>query len=181
MTPDSWHNSDPPPCFSLWALASAMAMCGVVFAVLRLLGPFAAFMTILFLAVALVHLGASYLSLRLGLKRRRNDRNPPTPGERVPPPALPRKWKASNLAERSGLSAKQIHLMTQATLAGGILGASASTWLPAHQFNAAVLGVCLISGAALCGMGCFVLSNLIEHAWRALASARHADCSQPVE
>ncbi|MFN3150905.1 hypothetical protein [Bremerella sp.] len=177
------HNSDfafeSPPRFSLWAMAWGLALCGVVFAVLRLVGPFAAYMTVLFLIVALVHLGASYLCHRLGHQRKnRRDRQ-------ETPTAAPRreeqKWKSPNLAERSGLSWWQIRLVSQATLTGAIIGMVSSTWVPAPQFNYGVMGVCLVSGAALTGIGCFALSNLIEHAWRSLMSARQGEYSQAID
>ncbi|MBA2115774.1 hypothetical protein [Bremerella alba] len=154
--------SELPPRFSLWALAIVMALCGVVFAILRLVGPFGAYMTVLFLIVSLVHLGASYLSHRLGSQRKkRRQQQEPSPCQ---PPALARQWKPPNLAERTGLSSWQIQLLSQATLAGALIGALGSTWVPSQQFNYAVMGVCVVSCAALTGMGCFVLSNLIEHA-----------------
>ncbi|WP_146115677.1 MULTISPECIES: hypothetical protein [Pirellulaceae] len=179
MASDSEFKFESPPRFSLWAMAWALALCGVVFAILRLVGPFAAYMTVLFLVVTLVHLGASYLCHRLGhqRKKRREPQNIP-----LPPPSSPRrKWKSPNLAERTGLSSWQIRLVSQATLAGAIVGAVASTWVPPQQFNYAVTGVCLISGAALAGMGCFVLSNLLEHAWRSLVSARQGEYSQAID
>lgn len=168
-----------PPRFSLWAMAWLLALCGVVFAILRLVGPFAAYMTVLFLIVVLVHLGASYLSHRLGHQRKRHRDQQETPPS--PPTARSRKWKSPNLAERTGLSPWQIRLVSQATLTGAIIGAVSSTWVPPQQFNYAVMGVCLVSGAALTGMGCFVLSNLIEHAWRSLVSARQGEYSQAID
>jgi len=177
MADNSQTSTQSPPRFSLWALAWVLALCGVVFAVLRLVGPFAAYMTVLFLVVALVHLGASYLSHRLGHQRKQR-RDPQPPGS---PPSPRRQWKSPNLAERSGLSQWQIRLIGQATLSGAILGAIASTWVPPQQFNYAVMAVCLVSGAALAGMGCFVLSNLIQHAWRSLVSARQGEYAQAID
>ncbi|QDU74504.1 hypothetical protein Pan97_15130 [Bremerella volcania] len=179
MARNSDFTLESPPKFSLWALAWLLALCGVVFAVLRLVGPFAAYMTVLFLIIVLVHLGASYLSHRLGhqRKQRRAPQEPP-PSQ---PPASRGRWKSPNLAERSGLSNWQIRLVSQATLTGAIVGAVGSTWVPPQQFNYAVMGVCLVSGAALTGMGCFVLSNLIEHAWRSLVSARQGEYSQAID
>lgn len=176
MASDSEFKSESPPRFSLWALAWLLALCGVVFAVLRLLGPFAAYMTVLFLVVTLVHLGASYLCHRLGHQRRQTrdpQELPPSP-----PSASRRTWKPPNLAERTGLSFWQVRLVSQATLAGAIVGAVSSTWVQPQLFNYAVMGVCVVSGAALSGMGCFVLSNLLEHAWRSLISARQGEYSQ---
>lgn len=170
---------ESPPRFSLWALAWLLALCGVVFAVLRLVGPFAAYMTVLFLVVALVHLGASYLCHRLGHQRKHRPAPLEHPPEATRTPS--RKWKSPNLAERTGLSSWQIRLVSQATLAGAITGAVASTWVPPQQFNYAVMGVCSISGAALSGMGCFVVSNLLEHAWHSLVSARQDEVSQAIE
>jgi len=156
-----------------------MALCGVVFAVLRLVGPFAAYMTVLFLVIALVHLGASYLCHRLGHRRKRHL------GKQEPPPSPPaikhRKWKSPNLAERSGLSPWQIRLLSQSTLTGSILGMASSSLVSPQQFNYGVLAVCLVSGAALTGMGCFVLSNLIEHAWRSFVSARQGEYPQAID
>lgn len=170
---------ESPPRFSLWAMAWLLALCGVVFGVLRLVGPFAAYMTVLFLVVSLVHLGASYLCHRMGHQRKKfHEKRDPPPNQ---PAIKHRKWKSPNLAERSGLSPWQIRLVSQATLAGALIGAVSSTWVPEPQFNYAVLAVCLVSGAALSGMGCFVLSNLLEHAWRSIHSARQGDCSQATD
>lgn len=179
MTGNSDLAFESPPRFSLWAMAWGLALCGVVFAVLRLVGPFAAYMTVLFLIAALVHLGASYLCHRLGHQRKKLHDPQETP------PTAPRceghKWKSPNLAERTGLSWWQIRLVSQATLIGAIIGAVSSTFLPAPQFNYAVMAVCLVSGAALTGMGCFVLSNLIEHAWRSIMSASQGEYSQAID
>ncbi|MEW4454246.1 hypothetical protein AB1L30_16350 [Bremerella sp. JC817] len=171
MSGDSHEHFEFRLTFSLWALAIVIALWGIVFAILRLLGPFAATMTCLFLLISAVHLGASFLSRRMGLEKKRLPRPPvPPPSGETKPKGKPR-WKGPNLAERTRVSIWQIGLAGQSIALGAVAGGIGSSWVPAHQFNYGVLAVCVLSGAALSGMGCFVTTNLVEHLWRSLHSA----------
>ena len=175
---DPIESGESPPRYSLWAIAIGMALCGIVFAILRVLGAFAADMTILFIVVSLVHLGASYLSLRVGHKRRTGKDRPTFQPSKKEFAAIKPRCQAPNLAECTQLSRWQIGLVCHAVFAGAIVGVLFSRLVPPEKSNLAVLFVCVISCAALAGMLCFVTSNLIEHTWRSLQSAHQEDASQ---
>lgn len=178
---DPIETGESPPRYSLWAIAIGMALCGIVFAILRVLGAFAADMTILFIMVSLVHLGASYLSFRVGHKRQTGNGKPAHRRDRKEFAAVKPRCEAPNLAERTGLSRWQIGLVCHAVFAGTIVGVLFSRLVPPEKSNLAVLFVCVISCAALAGMLCFVTSNLIEHLWRSLQSAHQEDASRPAQ
>ncbi len=170
--------TDALPRFSLWAIVVVTAVCGLVFGVLRLLGPLAACWTVLMLLVVGVHLLASYVGQRMDRSRKQQRRKP---FQSLPPrggqPAVPPKRKNPNLAERTGLSIWQIYSTAQATVMGGAMGVVSGRWIPPQEFNLAVLAVCVISGAALGGIWCFVIGNLTEHVVRSLISAHQGEVS----
>lgn len=170
--------TDPLPRYSLWALAVVIAVCALVFGILRLLGPLAACWTVLMLLVVGAHLLASYVGQRLARdrKQQRSQACRAIPPGNVRPGAAPKR-KNPNLAERTRLSGWQIYSTAQATVLGGGLGVVSGRWLPPHEFNWAVMTVCLISGAALCGIWGFVIGNLTEHVVRSLVSAHQGEAS----
>lgn len=178
MTDQGPNLTDPLPRYSLWALAVVIAVCALVFGVLRLLGPLAACWTVLMLLVAGAHLLASYVGQRMDRDRKQQRRE----AFRSLPPGRDRarvspKRKNPNLAERTGLSGWQVYSTAQATVLGGALGVVSGRWLPPQEFNWAVLTVCLVSGAALCGIWGFVIGNLTEHVVRSLISAHQGEAS----
>ncbi|RCS41210.1 hypothetical protein DTL42_21815 [Bremerella cremea] len=178
MTDQGPNVADALPRFSLWAIAVVIAVCGVVFGVLRLLGPLAACWTVLMLLVVGVHLLASYVGRQMDRNRKEQSRKP---FEGLPPGkassvVMPRK-KNPNLAERTRLSVWQVCSTAQATVIGGGMGIVSGRSLPPQEFNWAVLTVCMISGAALGGIWCFVIGNLTEHAIRSLISAHQGEIS----
>lgn len=128
------------------------------------------------LLVVGVHLLASYVGQRMDRKRIEQDRESfqtRPPGE-VRSVVVPGK-KNPNLAERTRLPVWQVCSTAQATVIGGGLGVLSSRWLPPQECNWAVLTVCVISGAALGGIWCFVIGNLTEHVIRSLISAHQGE------
>lgn len=178
MTDDGSNVTDTLPRYSLWALAIVMAVCGLVFGILRLLGPLAACWTVLMLLVIGVHLLASYVGHRMDRDRKKKRNDWPSVGGSLPiAPVETHERKNPNLAERTGLSVWQVYSTAQATVMGGALGVVSGRWIPPQEFNWAVLIVCVISGAALCGIWCFVIGNLTEHVVRSWIAAHRGEVS----
>lgn len=174
MTDDRPNLNEALPRYSLWALAIVMALCGVVFGILRLLGPAAACWTTLMMVVVAVHVFASYVGHRMDRERKKisGRRQPLSPKES--PPTAKGTYQKPSLAERSEPTKWQMRTTSQATLLGGAVGAVTSTWTPPPDFNLAVLAVCMISGAALTGIGSFLIGNLTEQVVRSII-AMHQD------
>lgn len=177
MTEDRPNLHEVLPRYSLWALAIVMAVCGVVFGILRLLGPAAACMATLMMVVVAVHVFASYVGHRMDHERKKNQKSrPPLPPQQGPP-ATKRSYQKPNLGQHSEPPKWQMRTTSQATVLGGAMGIVASTWTPPPDFNLAVVAVCMISGAALTGIGSFLIGNLTEQIVRSIIAMHREEAS----
>lgn len=153
-----------PPRFGLAALFVAVAVLGLMFAVIHYVGMLGSAIAILFLLCVAAHVVGNAIGTRL-----RDIGSQPTSDSKAPHgrrrfrDVMPSEFAPmSRLRERSSLGKRNIVITVCGAMIGGVLGGAALQWLSAGHSTWQIIGLGICASAVLGGIWTFAASSFIQ-------------------